>query len=156
MEEAKNDEKVEKRESERRSRNVIIHGADEYGNNDQAMKDADQDYVLEILQKIGARGQPQSITRLGAPNDRKMRPLKVEMKTIKEKDEVMGNLRNLKGTEFQFGKISITHDYTTKEREVIRSFVERAKEKSRDDPEYIYKVRGDPKNGLSLVKTARK
>ena len=101
------------------------------------------------------RTQPKSITRLGAPNDRKMRPLKIEMKTVKEQDEVMGNLRKLKGTEFQFGKISITHDYTTKERDVIISFDERAKEKSRDDPEYVYKVRGDPKNGLTLTKVAR-
>ena len=67
----------------------------------------------------------------------------------------MGNLKRLKGTEDEFGKLSVTDDYTSSERELIKSWVDRAAEKSAGDTEYIYRVRGDPKNGLRLASFAR-
>ena len=77
------------------------------------------------------------------------------MKTKADKDNVMSNLTYLKGTEDYFGKIRITDDYTKEEQSMIRDWVKKAQEKSENDFENIYRVRGNPKNGLRLVKFAR-
>ena len=39
------------------------------------------------------------------------------MENKHEKDKVMSNLRQLKGTEMEFGKISVTEDHTIEERQ---------------------------------------
>ena len=82
--------------------------------------------------------------------------MKIVMKTKNDQVKVMNNLGKLKGTEEQFGKIRITHDYTNKERELIKMKVKEAEEKSTGDTERVYRVRGDPKNGLRLVAFPRK
>ena len=150
IEEAKNDERVEESEQEKRAKNFIIHGADEYGENVKEIQEADDYYVKDILDHLGTSHQPVKIMRLGKPNERKMRPIKVIMSTKEAKEKVMSSLRKLKGTEDDFGKISITEDFTQTEREKIREWNVKAKAKSDQDAEYTYKVRGDPKNGLVL------
>ena len=62
---------------------------------------------------------------------------------------VRRNLKRLKNTENKFGKIRVTNDDTSGEREQIKNWVKKAEEKSSGDS--IYRVRGDPKNGLRLV-----
>ena len=61
----------------------------------------------------------------------------------------------LKGTEEEFGRISITEDYIQNEREEIKKYVTEARKKTEEDPNNIYMVRGTPKNGLRLAKFAR-
>ena len=73
------------------------------------------------------------------------------MESKKAKDDVMANLRRLKGSEEDFGKISVTDDYTASEREMIKDFSDRAKEQSKKDPTREFKIRGDPKNGLRII-----
>ena len=63
----------------------------------------------------------------------------------------MSNLCKLKGSEREFGKISITDDYTASEREQIRKFSQLAKEKTETTEGKLFKVRGTPKNGLRVV-----
>ena len=72
-------------------------------------------------------------TRLGKPNELKKRTLKVVMKTKQEKEDVLANLKLLKSTVEEFGKISVTDDYTSHEREQIKSWVKIAAEKSEED-----------------------
>ena len=74
------------------------------------------------------------------------------MNATQEVETVMANLLHLKGSSNEFGKISVTEDYT----EIIKRYVGEAKEKTVEDPNYIYKIRGTPKNGLRLAKFARK
>ena len=78
------------------------------------------------------------------------------MKSKVDQKEVMGNLRFLKGTIEEFGKISITEDYTQNEREQIKQWTTKAKEQSANVKDYLYKVRGDPKNSLRLIRVAKK
>ena len=68
----------------------------------------------------------------------------------------MSNLSKLKQAPENFRKISVTDDYTEKEREEIRKMVNEAKNKteSRGDGKYIFKVRGSPKNGLVIRRFA--
>ena len=89
-------------------------------------------------------------------NETERRPIKVTMKNTADKHKVMDNLRLLKGTTHEFGRISITDDYTKTQREQIKKYSQMAKEKSDQSEEFIYKVRGNPKNGLRLVKFTRK
>ena len=82
--------------------------------------------------------------------------MKIVMKTKHDKEWVMANLNKLKNTEEEFGKIRVTDDYTNTEREQIKIWVEKAEKKSSSDTEGVYRVRGDPKNGLRLVSFLRK
>ena len=66
----------------------------------------------------------------------------------------MGNLKYLKGSE-DFGKIRVNDDYTNGKRDLIRQWVKEAEKKSAVDANKVYRVRGDPKNGLRLVSFAR-
>ena len=77
------------------------------------------------------------------------------MTTNKDKVSVMGNCKRFKSTENEFGKIRVTDDYTSGEREQIKNWIKRAEEKSLQDSNLIYRVRGDPKNGLRLVAFTR-
>ena len=155
MRDAKNDDKIEESDIDRRKKNIIIHGAEEIGIDVDEIKTEDSKFVKAILQKLEVVCEPKSITRLGEPNDKKMRPIKITMKSVEDKSKVMKNLRHLKGTENEFGRLSVKDDYTNTEREEIKSWVQKAKDKSANDADRIYKVRGDPKNGLRLVSFPR-
>ena len=110
---------------------------------------------MDILDHLGTSQKTVKILRLGKQNERKMRPIKLIMSSKKAKDNVMQNLRKLRDTEDYFGKISVTEDYTQTEREMIREWNAKAKSKSENDADYNYKVRGNPKNGLSLKRYAK-
>ena len=156
IQDAKNNDKVEESEQEKRAKNFVIHGADEYGDTPEKVKKLDTDYVIEILTHLGITQKPESVTRLGNPTDTKKRPMKVVMKMKEDKEKVMKNLGRLRGTIDYFGKISVTEDYTQSEREQLRKWSDDAKKKSASDPKFDYKVRGDPKNGLKLLQVVKK
>ena len=61
----------------------------------------------------------------------------------------MRNLNRLKDTVEEFGRISVTDDYTNSEREEIKNWIKKAQEKSAQDPDKVFKVRGNPKNGFA-------
>ena len=151
----KNDEKVELMEQEKRAQNFIIHGADEIGDTKEKIEENDATYIKDILKKLRVEEVPESITRLGKPNESKRRVMKICMKTKDAKASVMSNLGLLKGTEETFGKISVTEDYTVSEREKLREFSAKAKEQEKNDPTRVFKVRGDPKNGLRIISYRR-
>ena len=157
IQEAKNDDKVEESEHEKRSTNFIIHGAKEFGETIDITKKLDAEYIDDILKHLGIiQQQPENIVRVGNPNNSNSRPIKVSMKTKAEKQKVMSRLNRLKDTEEEFGKISITEDYTQTERDQIKSWCAKAKEQSSQDETFVYKVRGDPKNGLKIIRLMKK
>ena len=75
------------------------------------------------MEQLGTTSEPESFTRLGKPNERKKRTLKVVMKIKREKEDVLANLKLLKGTVEEFGKVSVTDDYNSHGREQIKSWV---------------------------------
>ena len=151
LREVKNIDKIEESEIEKCTKNIVIHGTKEVGNDAESIKNEDEQYVKTILTKLGINGQPQSVLRLGKPNDRNMRPIKIVLENRADKSQAMMNLNRLKGTQDEFGNISITDDYTEVEREEIKIWVKKAKNLTAQDPDKIYKVRGTPKNGLKLI-----
>ena len=86
------------------------------------------------------------------------RPIKLTMTNEEDKEKMLNNLKALKGNPVYKG-ISITADYTYSERQLIRDFRERAKEKNENEMAnqsgYIWTVRGTPNNGLSLKRFIR-
>ena len=112
MQETKNEEKVNLTEKEKRSQNFIIHGAKEVGDNDEVKAVNDGKYLDDILRHLGVESKPKTILRLGRVNEGKPRVLKVSMPAKSDKDEIMSRLNQLKGTEENFDKISVTDDTT--------------------------------------------
>ena len=50
----------------------------------------------------------------------------------------MANLQRLKGTVEEFGKISVTDDYTSGERHQIKAWVKNAEDKCAENSKYVY------------------
>ena len=97
MRNARNDEKIEENEKEKRSKNIIIHGAVEVGENPEKIKKEDFEYVKQIFAKIGVQSTPTLVTRLDKQNESRTRPIKITMKTKEEKSNVMENRWEQKG-----------------------------------------------------------
>ena len=91
--------------------------------------------------------------RLGNINVGKMRPIKLVFNNEEDQQKVFNNLRNLKGKTYYKG-ISVKEDYTYNERLLIKQFAEQAKaqniEEERKNSNIIWRVRGTPKNGLTI------
>lgn len=155
IEETKNQERIETTEYEKRGKNFIIHRSEEFGDTTEEIKRLDKNYVQKILDHIGVKSKPVYISRLGTGTS-KHRPLKIGMKSKIDKDHVMKNLKKLKGTENEFGNISITDDHSKEERQMLKNWRDNAKKKSEGNEQFVYKVRGDPRNGLRLFRVEKK
>ena len=120
-------------------------------------KQHDSDSVTNLTETIRVTVVPKSITRIGRIDPDKTnqkRPMKVVFNSEEEKDKLMANLRNLKDVE-QFKGVSITDDYTIKERQLLKEKAAEAKVSNGKEPpnsKYIWRVRGTPKNGLTIKK----
>ena len=125
---------MQEKEQKKRLNNFIIYGLDEKGKTIDEIKENDAKIIANFISKVGIVCDPKSITRLGKSTENKKRTLKIVMSTNQQKVSVMTNLRKLKGTEDEFGKIRVTDNYTNEEREQIKTWVKRAEEKSSEDP----------------------
>ena len=130
-----------------RDQNVIIHGIYE-GDGD------DRQYLTKFFDILGMdHTGPLAAHRLGIKKNDRQRPLRVTMKTLEDKEELMSRLGFLWNAKNDFKKISVTDDYTMAEREEIRRWVTMAKEKSTNETSgYSWKARGTPKTGMRLVR----
>ena len=155
MNENRNEQLVQERERKIRSTNIILHGVSE--DVDKNKGNPDEEFVTAFLETIGISNKPDSIIRLGKPDLKKNRPIKIRMKNESERENVMSRLPNLKNAEERFKRISVTEDYTMEERNEIRKWVEKDKEKNQDESsKIIWKARGTPKNGMRLVKFTKR
>ena len=147
----KNEELAEEAEKKRRECNLIIHGKEENGDDDKL-------FVQNLNKQISVGSvKINQIMRVGEIKANKIRPLKVVLSSPNEKNKVLYSMKNLKGNELYKG-ISVTDDYTINEREMIREFVKKAKkENEKEDKEsnYIWRVRGCPKNGLTIKRLTK-
>ena len=147
---AKIEDMNEDNDKKNREKNIIIKGK-------QEVDEMDDKAFLESLIKelcIGAV-HPTSVMRIGTKVEGRNRPIKVIFKSTDEKYKLLNNLKNLKGKEL-YKTISVTHDYTFNEREVLNNFLRQAKEKNEldttENKDYKWKVWGSPKNRLFLKK----
>ena len=150
-----NYERVMETERGKREKNIVMHGV--IANEPDREAEFDQEYVASFLQVIGADVSPESITRLGKnvsdpTENRKSRPLRLCMKTIEDKEKVMRRLSNLKNADDKYKKVSVKDDYTFEEREIIKEWQAMADTKNQEENTKNWKCRGNPKNGMRLVK----
>ena len=147
----KNSERVIETERQRREGNIIIYGAKlEPG-------ETDQSYLKEFFEVIGVSVIPKNIMRLGKEDNGRPQPLKITLENIEHKNQIMARLSNLKNAENKYRSTSVRDDYTFEERQLVKKFNEQAR--SMNDKEnptnFSYKVRGDPKNGLRIVRVTK-
>ena len=147
----KNEELAEEAEKKRRECNLIIHGKEENGDDDKL-------FVQNLNKQISVGSvKINQVVRVGEIKANKIRPIKVVLSSLDEKNKVLYSMKNLKGNELYKG-ISVTDDYTVNEREIIREFVKKAKEeneKEDKDSNYIWRVRGCPKDGLTIKRLTK-
>ena len=151
MQDAKNNERVIETERVKREKNVILHGVTEYDGTPEEIKEQERNYIKSLFEIIGVKSKPEYIGRLGKKVNERTRPIKLAMKTLQEKDEIMSRLVNLKEAEDKYRKISVKDDYTLQERLLVKQYLKEADEKNKAGNTDKWKVRGNPKNGLRVV-----
>ena len=150
---AKNEKLTEEADQKRCAANLIIHGKDEeVGPND------DKKFINDLITdlQIGVINIKHT-GRIGNKEGR-ARPIKLVFNNEDERQKVYSNLKNLKGNASYKG-ISIKEDYTFNERLLIKEFADQAREnntKEDSNSNNIWRVRGSPKNGLTLKRLTKK
>jgi len=153
IKEARNEEQKEDRDKKVRRNNIIIHGIQD----DQTKEEQEKwtnDIVTDLFKDLAITINAKKIERIGFQTQSKRRPIKVTLKSQTDKDTIMKNLKNLKGIT-KYGKISVTDDYTKAERQMFKTWTDKAKEMNDKEPEestIIWRVRGSPTNGIYLKK----
>ena len=153
MRTTRNEEITEDKEKERRKRNIIVHGCE---TSDESKT---KGFIETLFKDIGAESiVAKAINKIGKEEQSK-RPIIVEFQSEQDKDKIMRSLPNLKG-KTEYKGTSITDDYTVAERELIKEYRREAKELNakNETGEYVFVVRGTPKNGLyhkKIKKTVR-
>ena len=153
MKDVRKEEVAEEKDKERRSKNILIHGAIE-PTEDQPTKD--DEWVKKLIQNLRVKVNMKHMVRIGAKAEGKHRPILVTLKDEREKETIFGNLHTLKGNDDYKG-VSICEDLTPEERKVFKDLAAEARAKNTEETEGIWRVRGSSKNGfrLKLVKTTK-
>ena len=151
MEETKDAEVVEEKEKKLRSKNLNIHGIEESSidNKDDAIK-SDDIYINNFIAALKVTSTIKSASRIDLPAQEKNRTIKAVMNTVKERNRVLSNLRNLKDVP-EYKTISVTEDYKINERRMINVWSDKGKEKNKNQSpgsKVVWGVPGSPKNGL--------
>ena len=153
MLETKNEQLNEANDQKVRAKNIIIHGVGEDSNAEKATaKKNDEEFVKKFLNTVTTDNvKYKSVHRLGQPDPVKKRPIMLMLESEEDKDKVLKKLTNLKDKE-EYKGVSVTEDYTVTERKLLQEWRDRAKAKNEAEPEsnYVWRVRGTPKNGLEL------
>ena len=132
---------------------MILHGFCEATTDN--ISESDSDYVKSFFKLLGLSIEPTEIARLGKDNTATSRPIKLVMANIEHKNMVLSRLANLKNAEDKYRRVSVKEDYTFEERELIRTWKKKVDEKNKADNCSDWRLRGDPKNRLRLVKINR-
>ena len=72
-------------------------------------------------------------------DETKSRPIKVIVKTVNEKNSIMGKLSELKTAPDRFKKVSVTDDYTVEERQTNKLSEARNKTETEGNGPYVLK-----------------
>ena len=148
-----NEEIAEELDRNNRVNNIIIHGKKEANTSD------DIAFAENLLRDLNVRTTAiKEIKRIGQQNEHLSqsigkRPIKLVLENKEDKEAVINNFWQLKYRTSYTG-ISVTSDYTQRERLQIKELQNKAKEMNNEevDGNFIWKVRGTPSKGLYLKK----
>lgn len=143
-----NDEMTPTTISDERELKIIVHGLEEDETSTQI-----KSVVKELFDTLEVEHRPTTLAdRLGGKSRDKFRPIRITMESHERKNEIMNNLWKLKHGPIKFQKISVTDDFTQEERKEIKRWVNEAKERTRKEDGYVWKIRGSPRSKLRLIK----
>ena len=156
LNETKNEQLNEANDQKVRACNIIIHGVTEDPQPETmgSKKEQDERYVQTLFSCMSVTRNFRSVHRIGKPETGKNRPIKVIMNNEEDKNVIMRNLTNLKN-QADYKGVSIAEDYTITERQMIKEWSSKAKDKNDEEgpnSKNVWRVRGSPKNGLRLKK----
>ena len=144
------EEQIEEQRKQSKEPNIIIHGVEEAGN-----EEGDHEFVRALLKDvnipININTEPRHVSRIGKSEH--ARPIKVVFKDGHMKHRFMQRLKELKN-HTKYSKVRITDDLTKTEREVIKEWKKKAddRNKKESDENFVWRVRGSPRDGLYLKK----
>ena len=111
-------------------------------------KSDDALFVNNTMQQACSNVTLKLKSRTGLSEENK-KPIKVVLHNEQDLEKILNNLQNLQdNTEYK--GISITEDYIVSERQMIKEFANKAKEKNSlelENSNFVWKVRGAPKDG---------
>lgn len=141
------EEETEEYSKQKRASNVIVHGVVEQSIND------DKTWASNLIKDTHSRSLIKRVARLGKEEEGKKRPLLVSLNDESDKWNLLGNLTALKDNATYKG-ISVTEDLTPDERKQFKVLSTEAKTRNSQEKSetYIYRVRGNSKNGFYLKK----
>ena len=146
---ARNEEKAEEDDKQRRLCNIIIHGVKEKSEENEL---DERTWVKNLVETLHVKVNIKRISSIGKEYENKIRPILVALGNEKEKFNLIGNLSVLKGQQNYVG-VSVTEDLTPEQRKSFKTLSDEAKAHNQTDGnEYILRVRGTSKNGFYLKK----
>jgi len=137
-------------EIERRKGNLIFHGVKERGKPEDDGNEHDRAMIEDIL-KVGLKLDPsrhvEEIFRIGRydetkVNDGKVRPIRIKIKTIEGRVEMLRRAKDLKGN--GFSNVYIAPDLTRKQQLVDRDLREKLKDfrdKASESEKKMYRIK---------------
>ncbi len=125
-------------DKEDRSRNVVIYGLEESGNEKL------QEKVESVLGRIGEKPVVKDCIRVGVnkPAVKLPRPIRFSLRNSDHVAQVLRNARRLH-TEEGFRTIYICPDRTADERKAYKKLLEELREKRRSDPDRTYFIKNN-------------
>ena len=130
---------------EKRKNNIIIYRAIEECD-ESKRPETDKKLVQDLLKELKIQTSPVKIYRLGKINSESddPRPIKVELENDNVQKEIMKKAKNLKDAPENLKVLSISYDLTKDQRMQVKGLVNEAKQKTKNDKEFYYKVVGEP------------
>ena len=141
--------------------NLMLHNLGENKNEEtkEEQRKGDMDYVEEVIKnRMGLKVKIIAVERIGIRNNemfqtKRWRPCKITLVNEEQKNQIMASVHKLGKLDFR-----VTDDFSKKERETIKEWHKKAKEKTaiEKDKSCVWKVRGSPRTKLYLKKISNK
>jgi hypothetical protein len=114
-------------EEDRRQHTVVVFGLNESKKEKQTLRaKEDKKTVHELLEEAGIEDTPVSITRMGPPDEKKTRAIKVVMSSKKAAQALTKKKKKIQATE-KFKKVTVQECMTKEQQERRKELVERCK-----------------------------
>ena len=157
------DQRNEENDREERKKNIILYNVPERTEGTHTERQQkEKEFVEELLATIGTTTEPKEVARLGrykkpeAGQEVKNRPIRVVLDSHEIQEEIMKNTPRLKDAQDPFKLVYLAYDMSIEERQTQREMVSIAKDKTANDPNFDYKIRGPPWKMIEVKYKKRK
>ena len=141
---------LETLDTSNRRENIIVTGVAEEGN---AMGVGDTAKLRAVFEAAGVDGCDTTaweITRLGQPDERKKRPIRIKVKSQEEREKILDHAKNLKQAGASFSSVYINKDRHPAVRKEMKRLRDRQKEEKNKPENAGVNIKYDWKNRVLL------